>query len=55
MLEHLGLDETSHTAMEALMTRAAADVARALSSTRDRDSRDGELIESLFLTVPVAS
>jgi hypothetical protein len=52
MLQHLALDETSDLAMDALVQRAAADVSRALSETRNQQSVEGKLINDLFTAVP---
>jgi hypothetical protein len=52
ILAHLDLDETSATAMDALVTRAQADVSRTLSVAGDVTSADGMLIDALLRAIP---
>ena len=52
ILAHLGLDETSAKAMDALVTQAQADASRTLSIAGDSASADGALIHALMMALP---
>ncbi|MBV1825830.1 patatin-like phospholipase family protein [Komagataeibacter oboediens] len=52
LLEHLDLDETRETSMEALISQAQTDAYQALSISGRSDDEDGKAIDSLFQSMP---
>ena len=54
-MEHLDLDVTDKTSMEAMIDLAQASIDETLSRCGDRDDKDGQLLNSLFNELPAYS
>lgn len=55
LLQYLDLDETRPEALDALIQQARSDVNMTNSSCNDSNDRDGQLVQKLFMEMPVQS